>query len=92
MRLEMAKKPFSKLTLSETWQGLLARDFHFRIAAGCGCVHGGGNLADMTLHDAPLRIAKYENGNSAAHQVLLRQHVLVRSNQNLEPGFFGGFQ
>lgn len=46
----------------------------------------------MTLHDTPLRIAEDDNGNGAVLQVLLRHHVLVRGNRDLESGFLGGFQ
>ena len=41
-------------------------DFNLRVAAGCGGVHQGGYLADVALYDAPLRVAKHNNGNGAA--------------------------
>ncbi len=72
--------------------GLLERNVHLGIAARLCGIHSRGYLADMTLHDSPLRVAKHYNGDGAALQVLLRHHVLVRGDQNFEPGFFGGFQ
>jgi hypothetical protein len=71
---------------------LLVRNIHLGETAGCGCVHCRDNSVNVTMHGRPLRIAKYHDGNSPAFEVLLVLDVLVRGQQEVEPGFFSHLQ
>jgi hypothetical protein len=64
-------------------------DFDLEVTAGRGGIHGLGYFAYVTLRDTPLGIAKHPYRHGSAPQVLLARNILVRSNQNLKPGFFG---
>src|SRR5579863_3699755 len=67
-------------------------DIHFGIAAGFGGVHAGGYPSDVALYEPPLGISEYHYRNCATFQILLRHHVLVGREQDLEARFFGDFQ
>src|SRR5689334_4442266 len=56
--------------------GLLVRNVHLRIAAELCGIHGRRYLTNMTLHDSPLRVAKHNDGDGAALQILLRHPFL----------------
>ena len=57
---------------------LLVRNIHFRIGAGCGCIHCRDNAIDVTVNRRPSRVAKYHNGYSTVFEVLLILDVFVR--------------
>jgi len=67
-------------------------DFDFDVTAGCGGIHDRGYFAYITSRDTPLGIPKHHYRDGPAPQVLLARNVLIRGNQNLEPGFFGSFE
>ncbi len=67
-------------------------NFRLGVAAGRGCIHSGGYLPNMALHDTPSRISKHYNRNGAALQILLRRHILVGGQEHRKSGFLGGFQ
>jgi len=67
-------------------------DLDLDVTAGRGGIHDGGYFADVTLEDAPLGISKHHNGQRSAPQILLYRHVLVRGDQDLEPGFLSGLE
>lgn len=53
----VSKSYQAKLTLLKHGGGLLARDFHFRIAAWRGRIDGGHNPFNVTAQNGPLLIA-----------------------------------
>ena len=66
--------------------GLLARNFHFGIAAGCRRVYGRRNSFYVQSNKRPLRSAQDHKGYAAAYEVLLIAHVLVGGQKHVEPG------
>jgi hypothetical protein len=52
-------------------------DFHFRIAARRGRIDGGHNPFNVTAQNGPLLIAKQDDGNFAACQVLVELQILL---------------
>lgn len=65
---------------------------HFRIAAGARGVQGRDNQVDVVAQNGPLRMAKNNNRDLAAFQVLLVAHVRVRRDEYLESSSLGGCQ
>lgn len=67
---------------------LSAGDLHFDIASGRGRVYRCNHVFDMQAKDRPLRIAKRNDGDLAACQVLLVPHVFIRGQENLKTSPF----
>ena len=72
---------------------LLKWNFHFRVAAGLGCVHAGRNAVKMQFHSCPLGSAgQYDYGNFSVSQVLLVTDSIVGREQEIEARLFSRFQ
>lgn len=59
-------------------RSLFVRNVHLGIAAACGGVNCRDNSIYVAMHGRPLRIAKYNDGNPTAFEVLLVLDVFVR--------------
>ena len=67
--------PVEESKLQET---LVEWDFNLDVAAGCRGVHRVDHKINVTVHGGALRVAKDDNGNAAACEVLLIADVFVR--------------
>ena len=64
------------------------RDFNLGIATGSSRIYGCNDAVDILMNCWPSRIAKDEDGDPAALQVLLVADIFVGREQEIEPGFF----
>lgn len=73
--------------------GLLERDVHFGVAAGCGGVHARGDAFKMQLHERPSgRPGQNDKGDLAARQILLVADSLIRGEQEINGRILGYVQ
>ena len=67
---------------------LLRRDFHFGIAARCGCMNSFYDTLDVKTKFWPLLLAEYHDCDFPAGKILLVPHVLVSGQQDVKTGLF----
>jgi hypothetical protein len=67
---------------------VLMRYVNFDVASGNRGVHGCHNPLNVALDGRPLRIAKNDDGQTTALQILLVANIFVRRKQNVEASFF----
>ena len=73
-------------------KGLLKRNFHLSVTAGCGGVHGSRDFVEMPPNQPPRRIAKNDRSDFPARKILLIAHVLVSRKEHVKTGLFSGRQ
>src|ERR1035438_4750449 len=69
-------------------RALLVRDVYLGKAAGCGRVDSFNDLLNVRPKQRPLLLAENDDCDFTGRQILLKAHVLVGSQQKVEPGSF----